>query len=57
MTQCGSLGAVVDNLANGRAGIAFATDFHPVDFILSPARFPERSKLTAEVVEAVRDYW
>ncbi len=41
----------------GRAGIAFATGFHPVDFILSPERFKERSKLTAEVVEAVRSYW
>ncbi len=49
--------ALVDNLSNGRAGIAFATGFHPVDFILSPERFKERSKLTAEVVEAVRSYW
>ena len=49
--------ALVDNLSNGRTGIAFATGFHPVDFILSPERFKERSKLTAEVVEAVRRYW
>ena len=49
--------ALVDNLSNGRAGIAFATGFHPVDFVLSPERFKERSKLTAEVVEAVRGYW
>jgi phthiocerol/phenolphthiocerol synthesis type-I polyketide synthase E len=49
--------ALVDNLSKGRAGIAFATGFHPVDFILSPERFKERSKLTAEVVEAVRSYW
>ena len=42
----------MDNLSNGRAGIAFATGFHPVDFILSPERLKERSKLTAEVVEA-----
>jgi phthiocerol/phenolphthiocerol synthesis type-I polyketide synthase E len=49
--------ALVDNLSNGRAGIAFATGFHPVDFVLSPERFKERSKLTAEVVEAVRRYW
>jgi natural product biosynthesis luciferase-like monooxygenase protein len=48
--------ALVDNLSNGRAGIAFATGFHPVDFMLSPERFKERAKLTAEVVEAVRRY-
>ncbi len=49
--------ALVDNLSNGRTGIAFATGFHPVDFVLSPERFKERSKLTADVVEAVRRYW
>ena len=49
--------ALVDNLSNGRTGIAFATGFHPVDFVLSPERFRERSKLTLDVVEAVRRYW
>ena len=49
--------ALVDNLSQGRTGIAFATGFHPVDFMLSPERFKERWKLTAEVVEAVRRYW
>ncbi len=49
--------ALVDNLSHGRAGIAFATGFHPVDFVLAPERFKERAKLTAEVVEAVRSYW
>jgi phthiocerol/phenolphthiocerol synthesis type-I polyketide synthase E len=49
--------ALVDNLSNGRVGVAFATGFHPVDFVLSPERFKERAKLTAEVVEAVRRYW
>jgi natural product biosynthesis luciferase-like monooxygenase protein len=49
--------SLVDNLSKGRVGIAFATGFHPVDFMLSPERFKERSKLTTEVVEAVRRYW
>jgi phthiocerol/phenolphthiocerol synthesis type-I polyketide synthase E len=49
--------ALVDNLSNGRTGVAFATGFHPVDFMLSPERFRERAKLTLEVVEAVRSYW
>ena len=49
--------ALVDNLSRGRIGIAFATGFHPVDFILSPERLKERSRLTAEVVETVRKYW
>ena len=49
--------ALVDNLSKGRVGVAFATGFHPVDFMLSPERFKERAKLTVEVVEAVRKYW
>lgn len=49
--------ALVDNLSHGRVAIAFATGFHPVDFVLAPERFKERAKLTAEVVEAVRSYW
>ena len=49
--------ALVDNLSRGRVAIAFATGFHPVDFMLSPEKFSERSNLTIEVVEAVRRYW
>ena len=49
--------ALVDNLSHGRTGIAFATGFHPVDFVLSPERFKERWRLTAKVVEEVRRYW
>ena len=49
--------ALVDNLSKGRVGVAFATGFHPVDFMLLPERFKERAKLTTDVVEAVRKYW
>jgi phthiocerol/phenolphthiocerol synthesis type-I polyketide synthase E len=49
--------ALVDNLSRGRVGIAFATGFHPVDFMLSPEKFSERSKLTIDVVETVRRFW
>ena len=49
--------ALVDSLSHGRTGIAFASGFHPVDFVLSPERFKERWRLTAEVVEEVRRYW
>ena len=49
--------ALVDNLSRGRVAVAFATGFHPVDFMLSPEKFSERSKLTVEVVETVRRYW
>jgi natural product biosynthesis luciferase-like monooxygenase protein len=49
--------ALLDNLSHGRVAVAFATGFHPVDFMLSPDKFGERSKLTIGVVEAVRRYW
>ncbi len=49
--------ALVDNLSHGRVAVAFATGFHPVDFMLSPDKFGARAKLTIEVVEAVQRYW
>ena len=49
--------ALVDNLSHGRTGIAFAAGFHPVDFMLSPERFSERTRLTCEAIETVRRYW
>lgn len=49
--------AVVDNLSNGRAGVSFASGWHPVDFSLAPENFAERKQVMAETVETVRRLW
>ncbi|HKT00667.1 MAG TPA: MupA/Atu3671 family FMN-dependent luciferase-like monooxygenase [Rugosimonospora sp.] len=49
--------AVVDNLSGGRAGISFASGWHPGDFALRPEAYPERKRLLGETVEQVRRLW
>ncbi|MCK9518482.1 MAG: LLM class flavin-dependent oxidoreductase [Dehalococcoidia bacterium] len=47
--------AVIDNLSNGRVGIAFASGWQPNDFVLNPAGFAgNRARLEAAVVEVQR---
>ncbi len=36
--------AVIDNLTNGRAGIAVASGWHPDDFVLRPENTPPHNK-------------
>ena len=50
--------AVIDNLTNGRAGIAFASGWQPDDFVLRPENAPPGNKaamLTA--IDQVRRLW
>lgn len=49
--------SIVDNLSGGRAGIAFASGWHATDFALRPGAYPDRRRLVAEQVEAVRRLW
>jgi natural product biosynthesis luciferase-like monooxygenase protein len=49
--------AVVDNLSQGRAGIALATGFSPVDFAINPAGWQDRRRRTFEAVETIRELW
>ena len=49
--------SVVDNLSNGRAGIAFASGWQPNDFVLRPESFADRSGALIEGMEAVRALW
>ncbi|MEU5093658.1 MupA/Atu3671 family FMN-dependent luciferase-like monooxygenase [Streptomyces sp. NPDC020996] len=49
--------AVVDNLSGGRAGISFASGWHPVDFTLRPEAYQERKALMVEAVATVRALW
>ncbi|WP_112308841.1 MupA/Atu3671 family FMN-dependent luciferase-like monooxygenase [Pseudogemmobacter bohemicus] len=45
--------AVIDNLTAGRAGLAFASGWHPDDFVLRPENAPPKNK--AAMFQAIRD--
>lgn len=49
--------SVVDNLSNGRAGIAFASGWQPNDFILRPETFLDRTGRLIRDMETVRGLW
>jgi natural product biosynthesis luciferase-like monooxygenase protein len=49
--------SVVDNLSNGRVGVALATGFSPVDFIFHPENWENRRKLTFDTVQTLRSFW
>lgn len=46
--------AVVDRLSNGRAGLSFASGWHPTDFALRPEAFADRRELMFRGIETVR---
>ncbi|MBT8423133.1 MAG: LLM class flavin-dependent oxidoreductase, partial [Gammaproteobacteria bacterium] len=48
--------AVVDNLSNGRVGIAFASGWQPRDFVLKPETFGDR-ELLFKNIEQVQTLW
>lgn len=49
--------AVVDNLSGGRVGVAFASGWHAVDFVLAPEAYGDRRKAFEERVGEVRRLW
>jgi natural product biosynthesis luciferase-like monooxygenase protein len=49
--------AVVDNLSGGRAGVAFASGFHPLDFVFAPEDFERRREVLREHLDTVRLLW
>ena len=50
--------AVIDNLTNGRAGIAVASGWHPDDFVLRPENSPPANKKAMlETADQVRRLW
>jgi natural product biosynthesis luciferase-like monooxygenase protein len=49
--------SVVDNLSNGRVGIALATGFSPLDFVLNPTGWEDRRRFTFDAVTTIRDFW
>jgi len=48
--------AVVDNLSNGRVGVAFASGWQPRDFVLKPEAFGNRD-LLLENIDQIQRLW
>jgi natural product biosynthesis luciferase-like monooxygenase protein len=49
--------AVVDRLSAGRAGLSFASGWHPTDFALRPEAYPDRRERMFQGIEEVRRLW
>jgi amino acid adenylation domain-containing protein/natural product biosynthesis luciferase-like monooxygenase protein len=49
--------SLVDNLSNGRAGISFASGWHPNDFIFAPGNFENRRDLYYQGIDLIRRLW
>ena len=49
--------ALVDNLSNGRAGMAIASGWQPNDFVLRPDAFATRKDIMLDAVTTMRRLW
>jgi len=49
--------ALVDNLSGGRVDLAFASGWHPEDFLLRPGSYGDRKAKMYEALEVVRRLW
>lgn len=49
--------AVVDNLSGGRVELAFASGWHPDDFVLAPEAYQDRSDNMYDGIDQVRRLW
>lgn len=49
--------AMVDNLSEGRVGIAFAAGWQPNDFVIIPQNFEDRKNIMFNQVEEVQKLW
>jgi len=49
--------SVVDNLSNGRVGIAFAAGWQPDDFVLNPNNFADKQSALLRTLADVRGLW
>lgn len=47
----------VDNLSRGRVGVAFASGWHPDDFVLAPDVYPQRREAMLDYIQTVRHLW
>ncbi len=49
--------AVVDNLSDGRVGLAFAAGWQPNDFVIRPDAYPNQKAVMIEQIDVVRRLW
>lgn len=49
--------ATVDNLSNGRVGVAFASGWLADDFVLAPERYETRKELMFRDIELIKRLW
>jgi natural product biosynthesis luciferase-like monooxygenase protein len=49
--------SLVDNLSKGRVGVAFASGWHPNDFVLAPQHHAAAKQVTFEGLDTVRRLW
>ena len=49
--------ALVDNLSNGRTGIAFATGWHAFDYVIMPDAYHDRREKMFRYIDIVRRLW
>uniref|UniRef100_UPI00192BB40F MupA/Atu3671 family FMN-dependent luciferase-like monooxygenase n=1 Tax=Flavobacterium sp. UGB4466 TaxID=2730889 RepID=UPI00192BB40F len=49
--------SVIDNLSNGRVGVAFASGWHTDDFVLTPDNYEKRHKVMYESIDTLRKLW
>lgn len=49
--------SVVDNLSNGRVGLAFASGWHADDFVFYPGNYEDRKMVTWHGIEQIKQLW
>lgn len=49
--------SLVDRISNGRAEIAIGTGWHVNDFVLAPANYADRKKLSLDGIDVIRKLW
>ncbi|HKV38269.1 MAG TPA: MupA/Atu3671 family FMN-dependent luciferase-like monooxygenase [Blastocatellia bacterium] len=49
--------SVVDNLSHGRAGVSFASGWHPDDFIFAPSVYENRKEIMFDYIDKIKRLW
>jgi natural product biosynthesis luciferase-like monooxygenase protein len=49
--------ALIDNLSNGRVGVAFASGWHADDFVFFPENYADRKEIMFRGIETVQRLW
>jgi len=49
--------SVVDNISQGRVGIAAASGWHNIDFVFNPAHYEDRKRVMSEGIKELQSLW